>query len=315
MIPDFSIVIETENLESASQRRLLEALESLAQQTISPKRARQVVLINSGLIEPSVAEAIHTRFPWVIIHTAGEPVDYYAAKGLGVALTTGEVIVFFDCDVHYEPRWLESILETMFTDSSAEVVTGETSLNVSGPYTLAVLLAWAFPPWSQRDRAYETTGYAANNVAFRRRRLEATPIPLAIGLRRGNCTLHAYRLKRAGARMLRSPQARALHPTLPLREFYPRLWGAGYNHASVMIIEQRNRGRSSWSARGYALPFVVTRRCLRLLVRCMTIVRRYPRWWAFMPAALPLAFSGLVVSVCGATAATLTRRERNRAQQ
>jgi glycosyltransferase involved in cell wall biosynthesis len=146
MTPDFSIVIETENLESAGQRRLLEALDSLAQQTISPKRARQVVLINSGLIEPSVAEAIHARFPWVIIHTAGEPVDYYAAKGLGVALTTGEVIVFFDCDVHYEPRWLESILEIMFADSNAEVVTGETSLNVSGPYTLAVLLAWAFPP-------------------------------------------------------------------------------------------------------------------------------------------------------------------------
>jgi glycosyltransferase involved in cell wall biosynthesis len=311
MTPDFSIVVETGNLESAGQQRLLEALESLAQQTISPQCAREVMLINTGLVEPSVTDAIHARFPWVIVHTTGEPVDYYAAKALGVALTIGEIVVFCDCDVRYEPRWLESMLELMSGDSSAEVVTGETSLSVSGPYTLAVLLAWAFPPWSQRERAYETTGYAANNVAFRRRRLEATPIPLATGLRRGNCTLHAYRLKRAGARMLRNPQARAVHPMLPLREFYPRLWGAGYNDASVMIIEQRSRGRSSWSARGYALPYVAARRCLRLLMRCMTIARRYPRWWALMPAALPLAISGLVVSVGGATAASLSRSARN----
>jgi glycosyltransferase involved in cell wall biosynthesis len=313
MIPSFSIVVETENLETATQQQLLEALERLARQTISPQRAREVVLIDSGLMERSATETIRERFPWIVIHTAGEPIDYYAAKALGVALTTGEVLVFFDCDVQYESSWLESILEAMASDPNAEVVAGETSLAVSGPYTLAVLLTWAFPPWSQRDRPYSTTGYAANNVAFRRRRLAETPLPLQTGLRRGNCTLHAHRLVRAGARMLRAPQARALHPMLPFRQYYPRLWGAGYNEAGVMILELRSRGRSIAGARAYALLYVTARRCARLAIRSLAVGWRSPRWWAYMPAALPLAISGLVVSLCG-TAAAVVSPALNRVQ-
>jgi hypothetical protein len=53
-------------------------------------RAREMVVINSGLIESRVCETIHARFPWVTIHSAAADVDYYAAKSLGVALTTGE---------------------------------------------------------------------------------------------------------------------------------------------------------------------------------------------------------------------------------
>jgi glycosyltransferase involved in cell wall biosynthesis len=313
--PDFSIVVETENLQTADQQHLLRALESLARQTFSPERAREVVLINSGQVETSLTDTIHDRFPWVVIHASGEPVDYYAAKALGVALTTGEIVIFFDSDVRYDPRWLESILELMGNDSNIEVVAGETSLSVTGPYTLAVLLVWAFPPWSQRDRAYPTTGYAANNVAFRRRRLEVTPIPLGIGLWRGNCTLHARHLVRAGARMLRSPQARALHPTLPFREFYRRLWGAGYNEVRVMILEQCSRGRPTWGAYAFALPYVGVRRSLRLLVRCIAVGRSYPRWWVYLPVALPLAISGLAVSLCGAAAAGVSPRAQSSARQ
>jgi len=90
MTLDFSIVVETENLESASQECLLEALQSLAEQSVAPMRAREMVVINSGLIESRVCETIHARFPWVTIHSAAADVDYYAAKSLGVALTTGE---------------------------------------------------------------------------------------------------------------------------------------------------------------------------------------------------------------------------------
>jgi glycosyltransferase involved in cell wall biosynthesis len=308
MTPSFSIVVETENLETADRRRLLDALDSLAAQSISPQLAREVVLISTGRIDQLGIQTIRRRFPWIVIHTASEPVDYYGAKALGAELTTGEVVVFFDSDVRYEARWLESILESMTSHPDAEVVSGETTVGVSGPYTLAVLLSWAFPPWSQRDRAYPTTGYAANNVAFRRRRLVATPIPLGTGLRRGNCTLHAHQMVRAGVTMLRIPQARAVHPMLPLREYYPRLWGAGYNEAGVMILEQCSRGRSIAGARAYALPYVIARRCLRLLVRSVTVARLYPRWWLLLPAALPLAISGLAASLCGAAAATALRR-------
>jgi glycosyltransferase involved in cell wall biosynthesis len=311
MTPGFSIVMETENLETAGPQHLLDALESLARQTISPQRAREVVLVNSGRVEQSVVDAIHDRFPWVAIHASAEPLDYYAAKALGTELTSGEVVLFFDSDVRYDTMWLESMLDLFGSDPSVDVVAGETSLGVSGPYTLAVLLAWAFPPWSRRSRAYSTTSYAANNVAFRRRMLEAIPIPLATGLWRGNCTLHSHRLVRAGAKMLRSPQARALHPTLPFREFYPRLFGAGFNDAGAMILEQRGQGRSEWGARAYALLYVSARRCLRVVARTATVVRSYPRWWAYLPLGWPLAISGLAASLFGTAAASVSWRARN----
>jgi glycosyltransferase involved in cell wall biosynthesis len=311
MTPAFSIVMETENLETAGPQHLLDALESLARQTIPPDRAREVVLVNSGRVEQSVIDAIHDRFPWVAIHASAEPLDYYAAKVRGAALTSGDVVLFFDSDVRYDPRWLESMLDLFGGDPSVDVVAGETALDVSGPYTLAVLLAWAFPPWSRRARAYPTTSYAANNVAFRRRLLDAIPIPVGTGLWRGNCTLHSHRLLRAGAKMLRSPQAKALHPTLPFREFYPRLWGAGVNDTGAMILEQRSQGRSDWVARVYALMYVSARRSLRVMARSVTVVRSYPRWWAYLPLALPLAISGLAASLLGAAVASASWRARS----
>lgn len=312
MIPSFSIVVETENLETADQEDLLAALQGLARQTVSPARAREVVLVNSGRVEPAVVAAIRDRFPWVLVHTPAQPLDYYAAKSLGAALSTGEIVVFFDSDVQYDSHWLESLLDSLGRDPVAEVMSGETSIGVSGPYSLAVLLSWAFPPWSRRDRPYPTSGYAANNVAFRRLRLAATPIPLDTGLRRGNCTLHGYRLARTGAAMLCNPRARAVHPVLAFRDYYPRLWGAGYNEVSVMILEQCSRGRSLSGARAYALQYVSARRCLRLLVRCLSVGRFHPRWWIYLPAALPLALSGLAASLCGVVAGTLSRSARQR---
>jgi len=311
MTPTFSIVMESENLETAGPQQLLEALESLARQTLSPEHARKVVLVNSGRIEQSVVDAIHNRFPWVAIHASAEPLDYYAAKALGAELSSGEVVLWYDSDLQYDTRWLESMLDLFGSDPSVDVVAGETSLSISGPYTLAVLLAWAFPPWSQRAQPYSTTGYAANNVAFRRRLLDAVPIPLATGLSRGNCTLHSHRLVRAGAKMLRSPRARALHAMLPFRQFYPRLWGAGFNDAGALILDQRSQGRSDWGARAYALRYVSVRRCLRVVTRSVTVVRSYPRWWPYLPLALPLAISGLAASLFGAVAASVSWRARN----
>jgi glycosyltransferase involved in cell wall biosynthesis len=299
VIPSFSIVVETENLETADQQRLLQALDQLAHQTVPPERAREVILIDSGDVGRPAMATIRARYPWIDVHVTAEAIDYYAAKNLGAGLTTGEVIVFFDCDVCYEAGWLEAMLQALDGDVRAEVVAGETSLAVSGAYTLAVLLSWAFPPWSQRTRPYATTGYAANNVAFRRQRLLATPIPLETGLRRGNCRLHARRLEHEGVRMLRVPRARAVHPTLPPREYYPRLWGAGFNEARIIGRERRERGGGPVTARLYALCQVSVRRCLRLAARSWTVCRRHPRWWLYLPLAWPLALSGLAVSLCG----------------
>ena len=44
VVPSFSIILETENLQTAHEQRLFQALESLANQMIPPRRAREIVV-------------------------------------------------------------------------------------------------------------------------------------------------------------------------------------------------------------------------------------------------------------------------------
>jgi len=91
-----------------------------------------------------------------------------------------------------------------------------------------------------------------------------------------------------------------------IREYDPRVWGAGYYEAGVMILELLSRGRSLSRARAFARLYVTARRCLRLWVCCLAVGRRYPRWWAFMPAAWPVAITGLSVPLWDAAAAVVS---------
>jgi glycosyltransferase involved in cell wall biosynthesis len=214
--PSFSIVYETENLESVELENIYRSLSSLAAQDISPAQANEFLIIDSGDAPAEVIEQLCSMYPWITVRRVPE-IGYYEAKMMGASLVTGEIIVFCDSDCVYEPNWLRNILTTFLDNSDINVVAGETSTPVRNLYELAIAIHYFFPRFSGLEHPYESKHYFLNAVAFRRDFLLQHPIPGNLPLYRGNCWLHAYSLCNLQKYTIWiHPQARATHepPTM-----------------------------------------------------------------------------------------------------
>jgi glycosyltransferase involved in cell wall biosynthesis len=214
--PSFSIVYETENLESVELENIYRSLSSLAAQDISPAQANEFLIIDSGDAPAEVIEQLCSMYPWITVRRVPE-IGYYEAKMMGATLVTGEIIVFCDSDCVYEPNWLRNIVTTFRENSDINVVAGETSTPVRNLYELAIAIHYFFPRFSGLEHPYESQNYFLNAVAFRRNFLLQHPIPCDLPIYRGNCWLHAYSLcNLQGYTIWIHPQARAIHepPTM-----------------------------------------------------------------------------------------------------
>jgi len=287
--PSFSIIIESENLAVADSAVLFRALDSLFSQTIPVSRANEAILVNSGRIPADVEQEISERYPSLRLHTMDSGTTYYQAKQGPVSLTTGEVIVFCDCDCSYAPAWLESLLRPYVDPQiAADVVTGETSIVLTGFYSYLISLSWCFPPYSNRKSPYRTDGYAANNVSFRRSVLDRTPIPTGLRLYRGNCSLHARELNQQGIDVWKAPGARAGHPTLRFRHLPARYFMWGHHEAKVCLARHRgnpNPWRRAAGILGTTLK-IASRRLAMPFIRWPSLLIRRPTSVFYIPPLL-----------------------------
>jgi len=289
LLPSFSIIIESENLAVEDTAVLFSALDTLFNQTVSVRDANEAILVNSGRIPPTVEARIRANYPALLIHTIDAESTYYEAKQNPVALTTGEVIVFCDCDCRYSPEWLESLLRPYVEPLvTADIVTGETSIRLRGLHSYFVALAWCFPLPSGRYSTYRTNGYAANNVSFRRSLLDRDPIPTDLGIYRGNCSLHARQLIEQGVDVWKAPGARALHPTLRPAHVPARFFMWGHHEARVCVAE--NRGVKNPVLRVVnvlaAMTKIVARRLAMPFVRWPSLLRQRPVSALYIPPLL-----------------------------
>jgi glycosyltransferase involved in cell wall biosynthesis len=214
--PSFSIVYETENLESVELENIYRSLSSLAAQDISPAQANEFLIIDSGDAPAEVIEQLCSMYPWITVRRVPE-IDYHEAKMMGATLVTGEIIVFCDSDCVYEPNWLRNMLSLFLQNSEINIVAGETSTPVRNPYELAIAMHYFFSRFSGREHPYESKSYFLNSVAFRRNFLLQNPLPMGLPLYRANCYVHAYFLcNLQGYTIWKHPQARATHepPTM-----------------------------------------------------------------------------------------------------
>jgi glycosyltransferase involved in cell wall biosynthesis len=206
--PSFSIVLETENLETSDIKGLQKSIASLADQNI--EKANEVLLINSGNTPPNLLLQLRSSYPWLTIKTAPPETEYYKSKMLGLEWTTGDIIVYYDSDCIYDRNWLTAILKH-FDNPDIHVVGGETTTDGVGFYGTAMALCYIFPQYSGLKNLVPVKQYFLNNVAFRRSLLETIPIPTNLPLYRGNCVIHAKMLLAAGYTIWRQPEARSLH--------------------------------------------------------------------------------------------------------
>lgn len=227
---NFSIVLETENLETADLAGLLRSLASLEAQDPPPTAANEVLLIDSGDIPETLLAQLCQQYPWIKVCPAPPGTEYYQAKMLGAELATGEIIVYYDSDCIYAPDWMRKILDP-FSQPEIQVVAGETTTNGVGIYGTAMALGYIFPQYSGRTELTPGKSYFLNNVAFRRSFLLSHPIPTDLPLYRGNCAVHANELVQSGVTIWQQPLAQVLHsPPNGLDHFFWRFLLIGYDY-------------------------------------------------------------------------------------
>jgi hypothetical protein len=309
-LPSFSIVLETENLANADLDGLARCLATLADQDVSPAQANEVLLVDSGDVPAAQLGRLRAAYPWVDVFRSGEGLGYYEAKMEGVVKVTGEIVVFCDSDCAYRPSWLRAMLAPFARNADVQVVAGETSMAIDGPYSLAMALTYIFPPFSRDNRLRGASSYFCNNVAFRRDFLLRRPLPDGLPVYRGNCVVHARALRRSGETIWRQPRARATHaPPDGPRELFWRFLLLGDD---ALALARLSRSRPERPGR------MVDRlrealSCLRIaagksasaLLRAGPVLAEDPRRLAHVPAALPIAAASLLLFQAGLVAGYL----------
>jgi glycosyltransferase involved in cell wall biosynthesis len=106
-----SVIIPIYNVE----KYLVEAIESVVQQSIGFIQQVQLILVNDGSTDTSAGICLEyrARFPLNILYIRQENNGVSAARNAGLRYATGEYICFLDGDDKYELNFLEEALRFM----------------------------------------------------------------------------------------------------------------------------------------------------------------------------------------------------------
>lgn len=289
--PSFSLVIEPYNLRSSGQTLLRRCLDSIAGETPPPTAAREALLLDEGGTGSAATRELVSDYPWLTFHRVPQGLGYGDLKATGSEACTGEVVILLDSDCVYERGWLRHVLALFAADRECAVVTGETALQVTGPYSLAAAIFWVFPGYSG-ERAPAPARYYAHPTAIRRAALARCPLPRGLPLLRGQGVIHALALRAAGYRIWRHPQVRVRHPVPPPLNLVARFFAQGCDSRTMARLVN---DRSNRSLRGFYVP--VDRRVgrVRHLAARARMALADRRRLLMLPAALPIG-AGLVLA-------------------
>jgi hypothetical protein len=100
----FSILLETANLSVRALPNLRECLQTLDEQDISPRRANEVLLLDSGQIPHAMLDQLTRAFPWLTPCPLEANADYGVMKARSAVLATADVVLLCDSDCRFPPR-------------------------------------------------------------------------------------------------------------------------------------------------------------------------------------------------------------------
>lgn len=307
-IPSFSVVIETANLSLAELDGLKGTLESLQAQTLPIERAEQVFICDSGDVPEPDLQAMLAAYPWVRAIRLPAGTGYEELKIAGVKQSTGDLAVFADGDCYYDPEWLETLL-ARFADPNVSIVGGETSLDASTAYGLAMAVVFSFPGRGDTADLHQTNRYHLNNVAFRRSVLMQHPIPTRRPCYRMS-GLHAAALLRAGYIIWREPKARARHAAPNgVTHYVWRFLLQGHDGVAVPRLIAAEAPASQKGSGPNVTAGFLARRWMKESTRKLTReLRRKPSRIVSLPIVLPIIAAAVFLQAIGALAATVASR-------
>jgi len=289
--PTFSIAVEWENARFAELERARRMLRELRRQLLevpSPPSKPEIVFlfdrhsIDGRMVQETVESELRPRaLPAQIRIVPTDGLRYYQQKNHGASITSGEIMIFLDCDVMPEPGWLAAMLAA-FREPSVGAVAGQTYIEYTGVYSKAFALFWFFGLRDASNELIPATFFHANNVAFRREVISRHPFP-DLACYRGQCTILGDTLRAQGIGLYAKQSARVAHPC-PLGWWY-FLARALNNGRDGMIVSQlrERRNRPRWR--------LVYWKYRSALLRTWGRLRRERRTVGLGPAGMVLALA------------------------
>ncbi|MGD1904825.1 MAG: glycosyltransferase family A protein [Leptolyngbyaceae cyanobacterium] len=229
--PSFTLIIESENLASCKPEEIQNMFESLLNQTHSILDANEVIIGDNGLIPTDILSQVRMLMPNLKQLQVKREITYYQAKNFLASHATGEILVFCDSDCIYETQWLEEILASFVKEPQAEVIAGETVIEVKGAYSLGIAINYMLHRQKTDNELKKCKFYYLNNVAFKRAFFEANLIPDHIKIFRGTCSVHSKQIAEQGIPIWKNALAKAYHlPPQNLKYYLLRFLIMGHDH-------------------------------------------------------------------------------------
>ncbi|NJN20700.1 MAG: glycosyltransferase [Leptolyngbya sp. RL_3_1] len=229
--PSFTLIIESENLVSCKPEEIQNMFDSLLNQTYPIIEANEVIIGDNGLIPPEILSRISQLIPNLKKIDVERKVTYYQAKNLLATHATGDILVFCDSDCVYENQWLEEILAGFVKAPTAEIIAGETVIEVKGAYSLGIAINYMLHRQAASSELKKCKFYYLNNVAFKREFFEKHPIPDYIRIFRGTCSVHSKQIVEQGIPIWKNALAKAYHlPPQNLKYYLLRFLIMGHDH-------------------------------------------------------------------------------------
>lgn len=227
----FTLIVETENLASCHPSEIAHLFDSLLNQTKKITEANEVIIGDNGLMPAEIWERMQQLIPNLKRIDIKRELTYYQVKNLLAKSATGEIIIFCDSDCIYTPEWLENLIDSFQLKPEANVVGGETVIDVKDAYTLAMGLNYMLHRQPVASELIEMKFYYLNNVAFRREFFDQNPIPDHLKIFRGTCSVHCQWLRNQGVKIWRNTKVRAYHlPPQNLRYYFLRFLLMGHDN-------------------------------------------------------------------------------------
>ena len=312
-VNSFSVVIETENLAIAGVESLDRCLGSLEQQTFDIRKANEVWLMVGTHLDPKDAEQVVARYPWVRPHVANAELSYFSSKRLGAQLSTGDVIVFADSDVAYEPEWLATLFRVRDHVGPGHVVASGTRLLIRNPYDFAVQTTWMMPILGRNDTIRAVKSFHLNNFSIDRQAMVDTPFDDDLPLYRGALGFWKRRLRNNGISFIMVPGVIARHLAPPAGwEWFLRMLVFGSDYVAKSEYLQRPDGalvaRHGLAYRLIAAPRWMLLRLWSTFAQTIDLLRYERGSWRYVLLGLPIALASLFVVWVGAIIAIVKPR-------
>lgn len=216
-----AVIVEWENALLSELDRARRMLRQLADQARAYAAARNtrfelIVIHNPDQVERAVPESAlngeidPATWPGTIRILAAPGLHYYDQKTFGAAQTDADVILFLDSDVIPDEGWLAKLLDGI-DDPQTEVIGGQTYLTDESFFDRVFAGFWFFRPKQPRAGVFDSGGFYANNVAFKRSFFLAHPFPKA-DCYRGQCAQLSRTIKAEGVPIRTHGEAFVSHP-------------------------------------------------------------------------------------------------------